>query len=119
VATDQEQRKKGRSAGQRRLDLALAAGFVLKVKAEGWKLFCEWLTVPPFAAWKGLPGFDRLERALALAEQAAFMPAGMVRWLNDVRPAGTPALSEVPLTVEGIADATAKMFQDRVDWWGG
>lgn len=101
------------------MDLALAAGFVLKVKADGWKLFCERLSVPPFAAWKDLPGFDRLERALALAEQAAFMPAGLVRWLNDVRPAGTSALSRVPLTVEGIADATAKMFQDWVDWWGG
>jgi hypothetical protein len=71
------------------------------------------------AAWKGLPGFDRLQRALALAEQAAFLPAGMVRWLNDVGPGGTPALTEVPMTVEGIAEATAKMFQDRVDWWGG
>jgi hypothetical protein len=43
----------------------------------------------------------------------------MVRWLNEVRPAGTPAFSRVPLTVEGMADATAKMFQDRADWWGG
>jgi len=43
----------------------------------------------------------------------------MVRWLNDIRPAGMPAFGKVPLTVEGIADATAKMFQDRVDWWGG
>jgi hypothetical protein len=88
---------------------------VLKVKADGWKLFCERLSVPPFATWKGLPGFNRLKCALDLAEQAAFIPAGMVRWLNDVPPAGTPALSRVPLTVEGIADATAKMFQDRVD----
>jgi hypothetical protein len=55
----------------------------------------------------------------ALADQVAFILAGMVRWLNDVRPAATPALSTVPLTVEGIADVTATMFQDRVDWWGG
>jgi len=119
VAAGQKKREKRRTARQRRLNLTLAAGFVLKVKAGGWKLFCERLSVPPFAAWKGLPGFDRLERALALAEHTAFEPAGMVRWLNDVRPAGTPALSAVPLTVEGIADATAKMFQDRVAWWGG
>lgn len=113
------QEKKRRTLWQRRLDVALASGFVLKVKVAGWKLFCERLSVPPFAAWNGLPGFDRLERALDLAEQAAFLPGGMVRWLNDVRPAGTPALTEVPLAVEGIADATAKMFQDRVRWWGG
>jgi hypothetical protein len=119
VAGGQEKREKRRTGRQRRWNLTLAAGFVLKVKADGWKLFCEQLTVPPFATWTDLPGFDRLERALALAEHAGFLPAGMVRWLNDVRPAGTPALSTVPLTVEGIADATAKMFQDRVDWWGG
>jgi hypothetical protein len=115
VARGQEKREKRPTGRQRRLNLALAAGFVLKAKADGWKLFCERLTVPQFAAWNDLPGFDRLERALALPEHTAFAPAGMVRWLNDVRPAGTPALSKVPMTVEGIADATAKMFQDRVD----
>jgi len=75
VARGQKKREKRRTGRQRRLNLTLAAGFVLKVKADGWKLFCERLSVPPFAAWKGLPGFDRLERALALAEQAAFLPA--------------------------------------------
>jgi hypothetical protein len=87
VAGGQKIRDKPRCIQQRRWRLALAAG---------WKLFCERLSVPPFVAWKGLPGFDRLERALALAEQAAFLPAGMVRWLNDVGPGGTPALTEVP-----------------------
>jgi hypothetical protein len=58
---------------EQRLDLALAAGFVLKTKANGWKLFCERLSIPPFAAWVGLPGFDRLQRALALTEKVAFV----------------------------------------------
>jgi len=105
------QRMSEQTSRQRRLNLTLAAGFVLKVKAGGWKLLCERLSVPPFVVWKGLPGFDRLERARALAEQAAFMPAGMVHWLNDVRPAGTPALSRVPLTVEGIADALVVRYR--------
>jgi hypothetical protein len=42
------------SAWMRCLDIALAAGFVLRAKADGWKLFCERLTVPPFALWEGL-----------------------------------------------------------------
>jgi hypothetical protein len=36
-----------RPVALRTLDLALAAGFVLKTKAEGWRVFCERLNVPP------------------------------------------------------------------------
>jgi hypothetical protein len=108
-----------RPAGQRFFDLALAAGFVLRTKAEGWKLFCDRLHVPPFVLWGLYPGFDRLQRALALAEKAAFVPEGMVRWLNDIRPAGEPKLTEVPLTVERVADETEEMFRTRVKWWSG
>ena len=32
--------------------------------------------VDPFLVWKGLPGFDRLELALSLAEKVAFAPEG-------------------------------------------
>jgi hypothetical protein len=110
---------RARPAWQRALDLALAAGFVLRTKAEGWKLFCERLSVPPFVLWQQLPGFDRLQRALTLAERAAFAPEGFVRWLNRIRPAGEPERTEVPLTVEGMADATGELFQARVEWWSG
>jgi hypothetical protein len=108
-----------RPAWQRYLDLALAAGFTLKTKADGWKLFCERLSVPPFLLWECLPGFDRLQRALALAEEAAFHPGGFLRWLNSIRPAGEPELTEVPMTAEGVADDAAKLFRARVGWWGG
>jgi hypothetical protein len=91
---------------QRLLDVGKAAGFVLRTKAEGWKLFCERLGVPPFVLWKLCPGHDRLQRALAQAETTAFTPKGFVRWLNAFRPAGNPELSEPPLTVEGLAEAT-------------
>jgi hypothetical protein len=100
------------------LGVALASGFLLKAKADGWKLFCARLSVPPFAAWAGLPGLARLERALGLAEQAAFVPEGMVRWLNDVRPAGAPAVTAAPWTAEAAAGID-RLFQERVAWWGG
>jgi hypothetical protein len=104
---------------QRYLDLALAAGFVLRTKAEGWKLFCKRLTIPSFALWEGLPGFDRLQRALNSSEKMAFEAEGFLRWLNAIRPAGEPERLKVPLTAEGLADANEELFRERVDWWGG
>jgi hypothetical protein len=77
------------------------------------------MTVPPFAIWQGLPGFDRLQQALQLAETAAFAPEGFLRWLNAIRPAGEAKRTEVPLTVEGVAVATEVLFRKRVAWWGG
>jgi len=103
----------------RTLDIALAAGYMLRTKANGWKLFCERLNVPPFLLWEIHPGFDRLQGVLALAEKAAFVPEGFLRWLNRVRPDGEPELTAVPLTVEGVADETAEAFRQRVQWWGG
>jgi hypothetical protein len=97
----------------------LASGFLLKAKADGWKLFCERLGVPPLAAWAGLPGLARLERALALAERTAFVPEGMVRWLNAVRPAGEPAVTALPWAAETTAAGIDRLFRERVAWWGG
>jgi hypothetical protein len=102
----------------RTLDIALAAGYMLRTKANGWKLFCERLNVPPFLLWEIHPGFDRLKAVLALAEKAAFVPEGFLRWLNRVRPKGEPELTAVPLTVEGIAAATTEAFRQRAQWWG-
>ena len=102
----------------RTLDIALAAGYVLRTKANGWKLFCERLNVPPFLLWGILPGFNRIQRALTLAEKAAFVPEGFLRWLNRIRPKGKPELPAVPLTVEGVAEETEKAFRHRVQWWG-
>ena len=104
---------------QRHLDLALAAGFMLRTKAEGWKLFCARLTVPPWAVWEGLPGLDRLLSALQLAEKDAFDPEGFLRWLNAIRPDGEPERAEVPLSAEGMADAAEELFRQSIQWWGG
>jgi hypothetical protein len=98
----------------RYFDLALASGYMLRAKAESWKLFCERLSVPPFLLWDKLPGFDRLQRALTLAEKAAFVPEGFLRWMNRLRPAGEPELTKVPLTADGLANATEETFQELV-----
>ena len=103
----------------RYLDLALASGYELRTTSAGWKLFCERLNIPPFLLWEVLPGFDRLQRALALAEKAAFTPEGFLRWLNRIRPAGQPELTTVPLTAEAVAKAAEEAFRKRVEWWGG
>jgi hypothetical protein len=101
------------------IDLALASGYVLRTKTDGWKLFCERLNVPPFLAWEQLPGFDRLQDAFELTEKIAFVEEGFLRWLNRVAPAGKQELTECPLTVEEVASANEYLFRKRVEWWGG
>jgi len=103
----------------RYFDLALASGYMLRAKAESWKLFCERLSVPPFLLWDKLPGFDRLQRALTLAEKAAFVPEGFLRWMNRIRPAADPELTKVPLTADGLANATEETFQEFVQHRSG
>jgi hypothetical protein len=103
---------------QRELELSYAVAYLLRTKANGWKLFCERLSIPPFLQWEGLPGFDRLQRALALTEKGAFRPDGFLSWLNRIHEAkGEPELTYVPVnaTVEGIADAIGEMFKVRVE----
>jgi hypothetical protein len=109
-----------RSGRERFLDIAHAGGFVLRMKADGWKRFCERLSIPPFAVWKLLPGFDRLERALALAEQVAFDREGMRTWLNRTRPAGAPEVTDGAMTTaESSADVLEALYRERAEWWGG
>ena len=107
------------SLWQRSFDLTMAAGFVFRVKVEGWKLFCERMSVPPFLLWKNLPGFERLQRALTLSERVAYVPEGFVRWLNRYRLKGTAKVTEVSLTAERVAAATEKGYREDVKWHGG
>jgi hypothetical protein len=110
-----------RPQSERLLDVAYATGFMLRTKADGWKLFCERLNVPAFQVWElgALPGFDRLQRALSLAERTAFSPEDFLRWLNRTRPKGSPERTDVPWTVEGIAAATESLFREQAAWWNG
>jgi hypothetical protein len=105
-------------------ELVYAAGFLLKAKLAGWKLFCERWSDAPFAAWEeaDFPGLDRLKLALARAEAGTAFPtsADMVRWLNGIRPAGDPEATEADImTAERFADSFDAAFRERVRWWGG
>jgi hypothetical protein len=100
---------------ERMLQAALAFGFQLRTKADGWRLFCERLSVPPFLVLVMLPGFDRLQVALNLAEKAAFVPEGMARWMNSHRPAGVPELTAgMMMTPEKIAAELEEGFRRLV-----
>jgi len=107
------------SKADRWFDLALAEGYMLKTKVEGWSLYCERLGVPAFACWQDLPGYDRLQLALKMAEQAAFVPEGMVRWLNRRRHEGDPEVTAPLLTAETTAASLERLFRDSVTLWGG
>jgi hypothetical protein len=107
------------SPGRRLLDMAFVAGFVLKTKTAGWRLFCDRLCVPPFLLWETLPGYDRLERALKTAEHVAFEPEGFAAWRDRVRPRDVPAGLEPAITAESEADQIEATLRERVKWWGG
>jgi len=106
-------------ANERKLRMALAAGYVLRAKVEGWKQFCERWNNPPFLFWEELPGFDQFQSALKLTDLAAFTAEGFLRWLNKVRPRDYPLITKVPVTAERTADDVERAFQIRIEWWNG
>jgi hypothetical protein len=113
-------RTQGRSDWQRAHDIVLAAGFVMRTKLDGWRLFCQRKSIPPFVLWEGLPGFKRLQDARDLAERVAFGPDGMVRWLNLVRREGKPeATLERLMSPESIADKLEVSFRELLRHCGG
>jgi hypothetical protein len=106
--------------------LVLAAGFMLKTKVDGWKLFCERLNVRPFATWSIYPGFPRLQRALKVLAGTddfpgpAFVAEGMVRFFSRLRPTKSPELTvERLISAEKLANEMEGMYRDRARWWGG
>jgi hypothetical protein len=114
------------SRSDRAFGLYLAQGFILKTKVEGWKLFCDRLSIPAFAVWQLFPGFQRLQHAMQLLEDnefrlaPVFRPEGMLRWLSRIRPEGAPEPSMANLiSPERFADDLEKVFRQRVAWWGG
>jgi hypothetical protein len=119
-------KKDARTIKDRSFDLYLAQGFVLRTKAAGWKLFCDRLGNSPFGLWQYLPGFERLQSDLKIVEgtpdnpDPAFTPKGMTRWLNRIRPAGKPEVTEADImTAVRVADALDVGFRECVKWWGG
>jgi hypothetical protein len=119
-------KKEHRTSKDRSYDLYLAQGFMLQTKAAGWKLFCERMGISLVGLWQHLPGVERLQRHLNIAEGTpdrpgpAFTPEGMVRWLNTVRPSGNPVATEADLiSAARLADALDAGFRFCVEWWGG
>jgi hypothetical protein len=113
-----------RPTGRRWLDIALATGYLLKARADGWKQFCERMKVRPFVLWECLPGYKRLQIALGLAEGSpdfpgpAFEREGMIAWLNATRPEGEPKVGELGATPDLYAESLEDTFRERAAWWG-
>jgi len=108
----------------RSLALVHALGFFFKLNLAGWQLFCARWNVAPIAWWDhgSYPGLDRLKSTSAMANGglAYPTPADMVRWMNTVRPAGDPEVTEANImTTEWIADRYEADFRELVRWWGG
>jgi hypothetical protein len=108
------------------LSLYLFQGFMLRTQAAGWKLFCDRMGISPFGLWQYLPGFERLQCDLNMAEGtpdrpgAAYTPEGMVRWLNTIRPSEDPEVTEARIMkAAGFADSLDATFRERVKWWSG
>ena len=98
------------STNERLFRVAMAAGYTLRTRVAGWKLFCEDLNIPPWLILDDLPGFKRLQCALDMTERFAFTAEGMLRWFNDVRPKEEPELTVLPLTAERVAASTVELF---------
>jgi hypothetical protein len=48
--------------------MAKAFGYRLRIMWLEWIRFCEEILVPPRRFWVGLPGLERIERGLEVAE---------------------------------------------------
>jgi hypothetical protein len=105
-------------------ELVYVIGFFFKLNLAGWKRFCARWNVAPIVLWdrRSYPGLDRLRNTWALANAglAYSAAADVVRWLNTVRPAGDPELTEANImTAEWIADHHEAQFHALVRVWGG
>jgi hypothetical protein len=68
---------------------------------------------------EGLPGFERLQRALSLAAEAAFKPEGMLAFLERIKPSGGAEPDATKLiSAEGCAAEAEAIFRERSEWLG-
>jgi hypothetical protein len=107
-------------------DMHLSAGFILKTKFDGWKLFCERLNVPALVIWEMLPGYERLAATVKHLQGtktrpgAAFLPGGMMRFLHENTAAGQSQPTEAGLiSADKVAKELDEMFRDTVKRHGG
>jgi hypothetical protein len=95
--------------------LAKTFGYLLRTKWLGWVRFCEELHVPPRHFWVGLPGLDRLDRALKDAEAIGCTDAEFVAIVNRLREPNRAAVTASPVTVEAAAAALRQMFDGHLE----
>lgn len=95
--------------------IAKTFGYLLRTKWLGWVRFCEELLVPPRHFWAGLPGLDRLDRALKNAEAIGCTDAEFVTIVNRMRRPGRAAVTASPVTVEGAAATLRQIFDGHVE----
>lgn len=96
---------------------AMAAGFLLRSKIDGWTRFCEQMQIDPFRQWEYLPGYGRLKSAIDLAEEFAFTTGAFLDWLNSLR--STQAQGLTGVSAEEVAAEYEKAFRCSVKQWGG
>ena len=112
---------------ERYMQLEYAFGFLLKTKADGWKLFCQRRHLPPFSLWEFLPGWKRLQRYLKRVEGTAecpgmaFQPEGMLRFLNSgcLKKGGEIAIEVNLISPEALAKDLDTLFDWHVERCGG
>jgi hypothetical protein len=82
--------------------------------------------VPAFTIWELLPGYERLEKAIARVDEmktsspVAFLAEHMMGFLRNNRPDGFPEPTEDGLlSAEACADGLGKMLRDGVKHHGG
>lgn len=103
---------------------AFGLGFILKLKFEGWRLFCEGLQVSPLLMWEqpNLPGFHQVMSAVDMASAGIAFPsaAEMARWMDEAHPRDGIKRTEANVqTAAGLAAELDAEFRERVRFWGG
>jgi hypothetical protein len=84
------------------------------------------MNVPAFTIWESLPGYERLEKAMAEVDETktelptAFRAEHMMGFLRNNRPKGFPEPTEDGLlSAEAYADGLGKMLRVSVKQHGG
>jgi hypothetical protein len=95
--------------------IANVFGYRLRVKWLGWIRFCEEMTVPPRHFWVGLPGLERIERSLQVAELMDCSDAEFLAIVNAGRKPSRAEVTEVGFTVEAAATTLRQMFDGHLE----
>ncbi|MBL8825208.1 MAG: hypothetical protein JNJ77_21655 [Planctomycetia bacterium] len=101
------------------LDQFLVLGYHLRTYYAGWELFCQQMSLPAQLLWEKNPGFERLQQALELCQEAALTVEGYHAWMcrrHSVEPPSVSSLCRVPEIIQQEYEET---YQERKRWWLG